>query len=271
MLFVFGEFRKVNFYFHIEISVKIIRLSVMSKEKSITWSEAVEKAIIESGYLATLKQIHRLAPTFKEFEGLTPDKTINERVQRDSRFYKIKPGLYALKAHLDKIPDEYNPHIEKSETQEQEITHSYIQGLLIEIGNSKGYQTYTPDKGRKFLNRTLSDVATENEIPQFTFKKIIHSTKYIDVIWFNERQFPTNIFEVENSTNIRNSLVKFAELQDFATSMTIVAPHGKLKQFAQEIQKAAFSSIERRVKFYDYEFVEKLYNHEKESAKFKGF
>lgn len=202
---------------------------------------------------------------------MTPDRTINERVQRDSRFYKLKPGLYALRAHLDKLPNELNPNIKKTETQEQEITHAYIQGLLIEIGNSKGFRTYTPDKGRKFLNQTLADVATKKEIPQFTFERIIHSTKYIDVIWFNERDFPANIIEVENSTNIRNSLVKFAELQDFATKMTIVAPQAKLKQFEQEIQKAAFKSIEKRVSFRDYDFVEKLYGHQREATKYRDF
>ena len=38
-----------------------------NKEKELTWSQAIEKAIIQLGYIATLKDIHRLAPTFKKF------------------------------------------------------------------------------------------------------------------------------------------------------------------------------------------------------------
>ena len=86
-----------------------------NKEKELTWSQAIEKAIIQLGYIATLKDIHRLAPTFKKFEGKTPDRTINERVQRDDNFVKLKPGLYGLKNYLDKLPDEFNPKIEKTE------------------------------------------------------------------------------------------------------------------------------------------------------------
>lgn len=53
--------------------------------------------------------------------------------------------------------------------------------------------------------------------------------------------------------------------------MTIVAPQGKLKQFEQEIQKAAFKSIEKRVDFRDYDFVENLYNHQREASKYNDF
>ncbi len=82
----------------------------MAKSKEPTWSDAIEQAIIQLGYFATLKQIYQVAPLFKRFNGLTPHKTINERVQRDKRFYKILPGLYGLRNHLDKIPLEYLPN-----------------------------------------------------------------------------------------------------------------------------------------------------------------
>lgn len=245
----------------------------MSKLNKVTWSEAIEQAIIELGYFATLKQIYQVAPKYKEFNGLTPDRTINERVQRDKRFYKIKPGLYGLKEYLNKLPDAYNPNIDKSEEQENKITHSYIQGLLIEIGNIKGFNTFTPDKNQPFLSKKLGDVSTLNEIPNFTFESIIKSTKYIDVLWFNERMFPNSIFEIENSTNFRNSLVKFVELQDFNTSMTIIAPkdESKIRKFKQEIDKSAFLSIKNKVKFFDYEYIIKLYTNQIESKQFNPF
>lgn len=239
----------------------------------ITWSQAIEKAIIELGYIATLKQIYEVAPKYKRFTGLTPDRTINERVQRDSNFVRLKPGLYGLKNYLDRLPDIYNPKIKKTEAENLQITHSYIQGLLLEIGNINGFSTFAPDKGRPFLSKKLGDIMTCSEVPKFTFDSIIQSTKFIDVIWFNERNFPNTIFEIENSTNFRNSLVKFVELQDFKTSMIIIAPEnsGKKDKFRQEIKKSAFQSIRDRVKFYDYGFVENLYNSQIESLKYKSF
>lgn len=241
--------------------------------KELTWSEAIECAIIQSGYIATLKQIYQIAPTLKEFDGLTPNRTINERVQRDSRFVKIKPGLYALKQYLDNLPDELNPKVNKSKIDEDKITHSYVQGMLLEVGNSHGFKTFAPDKGSKFITQNLSDVMTLHEIPKFTFENILQSTRYIDVIWFNERNFPNSIFEIENSTNFRNSLVKFVELQDFTTSMYLIAPNeaSKVAKYNQEIEKAAFSAIKDRVKFFNYDKVIGLYNSQIAVNQFKDF
>ena len=101
--------------------------------KELTWSDAIEQAIIKNGYIATLKEIYKLAPNFKKFTGLTPDRTINERVQRDKRFVKLKPGLYGLAAYLDKLPDEFNPKVNKTQDDEDKITHAYIQGMLLEV------------------------------------------------------------------------------------------------------------------------------------------
>ena len=239
----------------------------------LTWSEAIERAIIQNGYIATLKEIYQLAPTFKQFRGLTPDRTINERVQRDRRFVKLKPGLYGLNNHLDKLPDEFNPNVSKTQEDENKITYAYIQGMLLEVGNINGFNTFAPDKGGKFTTRKLCDVMTLQEIPKFTFDHILQSTKFIDVIWFNERNFPNAIFEIENSTNFRNSLVKFVELQDFATSMYLIAPNdqSKINKYNQEIEKSAFAAIKNRVKFYNYDKVVELYNSQITASKFKDF
>jgi hypothetical protein len=114
----------------------------MAKLKEPTWSDVIEKAIIQLGYIATLKQIYEVAPLFKKFEGLTPNKTINERVQRDKRFYKILPGLYGLVNHLDEIPLEYQPDnfLDKEdgnkEQKETEKTSRIVQ-QEIRIGQEK--------------------------------------------------------------------------------------------------------------------------------------
>ena len=239
----------------------------------LTWSEAIEQAIIQNGYIATLKEIYQIAPTLKQFNGLTPDRTINERVQRDKRFVKLKPGLYGLKNYLEKLPDEFNPNISKTQADEDKITHAYIQGMLLEIGNINGFKTFAPDKSGRFTSKKLCDIMTLKEIPKFTYEHILQSTRFIDVIWFNDRNFPNSIFEVENSTNFLNSLVKFVELQDFTTSMIMIAPNekSKINKYNQEIEKSAFAAIKDRVKFFNYDKIIGLYNSQIAASKYNDF
>ena len=125
----------------------------MPELNELTWSDAVEKAIIQLGYFATLKQIYGVAPLFKSFEGLTPHKTINERVQRDKRFYKILPGLYGLTAHLDKIPLEYQP----DEVLEKQIQTTPIS---LEVENTSRIVLQTIRVGQeKFRRKLLSELS----------------------------------------------------------------------------------------------------------------
>ncbi len=81
----------------------------MAKD-TFTWSDAIEKVIRQNDNVATLKTLHEHAPAIYSIhnviKGLTPHKTIDERVQRDKRFYKLVPGLYTLIATLNNLPKE---------------------------------------------------------------------------------------------------------------------------------------------------------------------
>jgi len=228
--------------------------------KQLTWSEAIEQVMLNRGYFATLKQLHEETPKLKTFIGKTPDRTINERVQRDKRFTKIMPGLWALSEYLNKLPDHLNPKVEKSEQEKIAISHALMQGYLIEIGNIKGYSTFSPDKHGLFLDKKIADIISVQNCPEFTYARVLQHIKYIDVIWFNAREFPSNVIEVEHSTNFRNSFLKFLELQDFATKMTIVAPTERKEQFCREISRTTFEAINKRINFISYDDVEKMYS-----------
>ena len=60
---------------------------------TFTWSDAIEEVIRRNDNVATLKTLHENAPAIyaehNVIKGLTPHKTIDERVQRDKRFYKL--------------------------------------------------------------------------------------------------------------------------------------------------------------------------------------
>lgn len=222
-----------------------------------TFSEAIEKVMLENGYYAPLKLIYKEFEKYRQFSGLTPLKTIQERVQRDKRFTRIGLGVYALTEYLDKLPKIIIPKTTSEKTNQR---HSAVQGMIIEIGNMEGFDTYTPDKSKMFANKELGNIATMREFPLFTYDKIIQSVKFIDVAWFNERGFPEKIFEVEDSTDFRGSLVKFAELQDFNTTFNLVAPIERKTKYNREVSKTAFVNIIGRCHFVNYSDIEEYYN-----------
>lgn len=222
-----------------------------------TYSEAVEQVMLHNGYYAPLKLIYKEFGKYRKFSGLTPFKTIQAVVQRDRRFSRIGLGVYALTDHLDKLPQTIAP---KTNDERRGQRHATIQGMIIEIGNMKGFDTYTPDRTKIFGNKELGSLATLKEFPSFTYDKIIQSVKFVDAAWFNERGFPEKIFEVEDSTDFRGSLVKFAELQDFNTTFSLVAPVERRAKYDREVSKTAFSRISERCHFVSYPEIEEYYN-----------
>lgn len=227
------------------------------KAHDLTFSEAIEKVMLENGYYAPLKLIYREFEKHRPFSGLTPLKTIQERVQRDKRFTRIGLGVYALTEYLDKLPQAVAP---KTTTEKLVQRHVAIQGMIIEIGNMEGFDTYTPDRSKTFANKELGNIATLKDFPPFTYDRIIRSVKFVDVAWFNERGFPEKVFEVEDSTNFRGSLVKFAELQDFNTTFNLVASAERKAKYEREVSKAAFTNILNRCHFVTYSNIEEYYN-----------
>jgi hypothetical protein len=234
----------------------------MQPKEDLTYSEAIEQVMLNNGYFAPLKLIYKEIWKYKDqskIVGKTPHMTIQERVQRDARFTRIGLGVYALTKFLDKLPKITSP---KTEAEKKERLHARVQGMLIEIGNNRNEveNTYTNDKKWIFDNKTLGSLATLAEVPPFTFENIINETvRFFDVIWFNRRNFPLKIFEIEHSTNFRDALVKFMELQDFRTTFCCVSNEDKKQKFQKELSKTAFESLRNRCKFFSYDQVESDY------------
>lgn len=188
---------------------------MIQTQKDLTYSDAIEQVMLNNGYFAPLKLLYSEIWKYKDkskIKGKTPDYTIQERVQRDLRFKRIGLGVYALTEFIDKLPEEIEP---KTKKEKQEKTHAAVQGMLIEIGNYKSFDTYTNDKKWIFQNKSLGSLATLKTVPIFTYEHIIkQSVSFADVIWFNGRGFPEKMFEVETTTDFRDALIKFMELQD---------------------------------------------------------
>ena len=111
------------------------------------------------------------------------------------------------------------------------------------------------DKNKPYARRKLGDITTLPKLYEFTFVEVLRKAQTIDVSWFNVRKYPNSFFEVEHSTDIYNSLLKFVELQDFRTNFYIVADSHRQAEFESKISLNAFAPIKSFVKFWNYNLV----------------
>jgi hypothetical protein len=228
----------------------------------MTLTQAVIETMRSNGGYATLGHLYResLKVPGVEWKTKTPFKSINRVVQESNLIYKIKPGLWALKESKTSLANE--PAV----STKPESDHYYYQGLLVELGNMQGFQSFVPrpDRGKRYLNGTLGSVATLEEIYPFTYPEIVKQAGMVDVIWFgsnkNKLNFPAEFIEVENTTNFNASLVKFTEFQPFNSKFKIVAPESKHQQFKNRMQQRAFEPLKEIVKFISYDAVSELHS-----------
>ena len=203
-----------------------------------------------------------------DWKSKTPFASIRRIVQDERFFFKIKPGLWALKEYKKKVLSKFKISDKQKIDTDDNFNHSYYQGLLIEIGNLKGYITYVPpqDKNKIFLDKSLGSISKIESIFDFTYATLVKRAKTIDVIWFNDRKLPYSFFEIEHSSDIQNSLLKFNDLRDFYSQFYIVSNTQRIKEFNTKIRYGAFKDIKERIKFIDYDFVSKFHTKSSELA-----
>ncbi|HEY9151592.1 MAG TPA: hypothetical protein VIN60_01810 [Anaerolineales bacterium] len=219
--------------------------------------EAVILAMKQNGGYATLGQLYQTAPKIPDCKWgtKTPFATIRRIVQEHDEFFKIRSGLWALTSEKEKVLALFSG--ERTQAKEREYSHYFFQGLVAEIGNLKGFQTFVPaqDKNKPYAKKKLGDVTTLSKIYDFTYADVLRKAQTIDVAWFNSRKYPSSLFEIEHSTDIYNSLLKFVELQDFRTNFYIVADNQRQSEFENKISMNAFVSIKSFVRFWNYDLV----------------
>jgi hypothetical protein len=220
-----------------------------------TQTDAVVETMERNGGYATFKYLYENTPVMG-WQTKTPFATIRRIVQESEQFFRIRAGFWALESYRSKLP----AHIaaltsEPGRRAEQPDTasHYFYQGILAELGNMRGLQTYVPaqDKNRPFMQKKLCDVATTTSLPGFTYPELVMKVKSVDVMWFNRRRFPDTVFEVEFTTDFNKSLMKFQELVDFNTRMTIVAPVARRREYEAAAGWDVFTDLRSRVDFWD--------------------
>lgn len=236
--------------------------------------EAVIETLDKLGGIATLGELNREVFKIKncEWKTKTPFASIRRIVQQTKGIYKIKPGLYGLEKCRKQLEDRgiiVETEKNKDSDNVKTFNHTYYQGILLIIGKYHNMQTFIPkqDKNKRFYDGTrLQDISTLKEMPSYSYPQIVKRSSTIDTIWFNERNMPHSFFEIEHSTDIQNSLLKFNDLQDFYARMTIVADIKRKAEFEYKMHFHAFDDLRlnKRVSFLSYDSLIKQYEMEEE-------
>ena len=227
--------------------------------KKISQAEQVIEAMRNEGGYATLRRLNEIVD-FSTWRTKTPEASVRRIVQETNGIFRIQPGLWALEEMRDEVLQKFDLKVNDKSSEEQ-FSHGYYQGLLVEIGKYEKKTTYVPaqDKNRKFLDKPLVELSDTTDLPDFTYDNLRRRALTVDVIWFNERMMPSHFYEVEHTTDIKNSLSKFYELQDFHAGFYIVAENCRRKEFEDKIDWSIFDSIKGRVEFLDYDRVVSRY------------
>ena len=220
--------------------------------KRNTQEYQVIEALRKNGGFATLRRLNEIVD-FSTWKTKTPEASVRRIVQDSQSVFRVQPGLWALEDCREKVLEKFKIK-EGNKDSEEQFSHGYYQGLLVEIGKYRNRKTYIPsqDKNRMFLDKHLGEVADTFMLPPFTYDNLLRKARTVDVIWFNEREMPSDFYEVEHTTDIKNSLSKFYELQDFSSNFYIVADVCRKEEFNDKINVSMFASIKTRVHFLDY-------------------
>jgi hypothetical protein len=156
-----------------------------------------------------------------------------------------------------------NPPTIKTEEKNtvEESLHSVLQGRLLEIGNVRGFETYCPNKSKKFNDKNLEEISTLQDCPKLQFSDY-SLLRQIDVLWFKNRGsnlIPEYAFEVELSTGVWSGVGRMGTLLDYNNVGLYIISNDK-KKFKQVVN--SFSEHKERYRFVENESLGQLYSAE---------
>jgi len=161
-------------------------------------------------------------------------------------------------------------------------SHEEAEAILLELGNLLGYEgTFTADPSKEYDSKVLgkkgklSEIATLDKLPAFTYERLLGPIRKIDVIWFQE-ELPQACFEVEHTTNVKDGLLRELNAGKFsAARLFIVGPEDQRSKFDSEISREPFYKFRGAYVFRSYneliEYYLAAWNHRKALSKFFGY
>ena len=222
----------------------------------MTKVEAIKKLMQDNGGLASWKYIYdnieKYYPAAKvssEWEAGIRGVLYRE-IKNNQNFKRVSFGVFALK--------EYQEEKQIEELRKDQIRmHSYMEGVMIELGNYEKFITYCADPTAAFqANVFISQLMTIDDFPNFTYPEINGISKRIDVLWFSSKgyQFPKRAIEIVDSIGtLGESLNRMYQLKEFQTDFYVLAPDKHIEKIQNTLSREPYSIQRDR-------FIVKTYN-----------
>lgn len=232
----------------------------------LNWIESIEQVLLDNGGSASLEKMYldilkyRDVSSNRQWQATLRGILYRDMKQRD-HFIRLGLGVFGIK-NATTSQSTFN-QIAANKRVGVSSQHSAIQGMLIELGNFYGYDTYTADPNANFDEKRLGSITSLPQIPDFTgFSDLLSQVKKIDVIWFSkrtQRPFPKAAFEVENTPEFRRSMLKLYQLRDYKTDFYLVAAKDKRPLFESRLNNDPFDSMRDDFLFRSFDEVSHLY------------
>jgi hypothetical protein len=227
-----------------------------------TWKQLVSQTLRELGGEASLKEITaKLEKNPNRPNTPTWNATIRRVVRQYNIFEPFKTAKGEASYRLIELPSLSEAPLDKGDP------HGEQQGMLLELGRLCGYETFTnaTDKTiRTFRGESLANFATVRNDSDALLALPLKKMSNTDVMWMaedSEGLYPRYAFEVENSTKVKDGLLRLLKIPErFRTELFVIgAGDEEQKLFGKYLQDAPFRQYSKRFHFFRYTAVEEFY------------
>lgn len=238
----------------------------------MTKIDAIKKLMEENGGVASWQYIYdnieKYYPSAKASQEWQAGirGVLYREIKEGKNFKQIGLGTFALR--------EYEQEKQIEEIKKDVIRmHSYIEGIMVELGNYEQFDTHCADPSAEFQkNIFINQLVTVNEFPEFTYPEISKIAKRIDVVWFNKKgyRFPKKVIEVVDSIGtLGESLNRMYQLKEFKTDFLVLHPENYKLKIEQMIEREPYSILRDRFVVKNYNEIIDYYNKRLELEKLK--
>lgn len=167
------------------------------------------------------------------------------------------------KLNIEAATRKATEHLDLSDDGES-ISHSDVQGWLLELGRDLGFLTWVAanDRGRSYGQMVLGDLSLDTFPGQIAPGN--EAVPLIDVIWFEKGTTRVAAaFEVEHTTSIYSGLVRLLDISSGLqccedAAFYIVVPDQRAADVLAQLQRPAFRATRtQRFRFLPYSELEK--------------
>jgi len=255
---------------HLGTSMITEIISMVDPEKYCLWNQIPRKVLPLFGVNQIPERVYKHTQITGQ-EYLKCNEVLKEilGVLRDHGFEKI--NLFELDLFFWVVYEETKEIRKEKPTKSEPISSSVEQkialksseighwdaiGILVELGNKLGFDTYVADPSKKYQEKTLGELASSSEVPEHC--QGVPGINKIDVIWSSPDP-PFFLFEVEDGGNMRDALHRLYQTRWFESKFFIVSPIDNFDKYTKWVSTEPYNQLKDKYLFRSYDDLLKMF------------